>query len=358
MIVKNESKTIQRCLASVKGIIDYWVIADTGSTDGTQQIIRDFLKDVPGRLIESEWVDFATNRNRALKEARNKADYILMLDADDTLEVSGEFKKSAMDQEAYLLLCSDPIVDSYRLLMINNDSGWKWVGVLHEELRNSRCNRIQILHGIKKNGLMRDGQRVQDPQRYLKDAKILEDELQKDPQNPRLVFYIAQSYAVAYENRKAIQYYEQRAAMGGYKEEVFWSLYFSSCLKDNLNLEPMEVIMSYWKAYEYDRFRAEPLCFLARYLLKQGNPAMAYLAARVAVSLPRPKALLYVQREVYDYTSLLYFAYSQHLLNLFDDAAKTYRKLLAIQSLPKAERAQVEQFLVRSEKKLPLQVVS
>ena len=39
MIVRNESSVIQRCLDSVKGFIDYWVIVDTGSIDGTQKIV-------------------------------------------------------------------------------------------------------------------------------------------------------------------------------------------------------------------------------------------------------------------------------------------------------------------------------
>ena len=41
MIVKNESAVIKRCLDSVKEIIDYWVIIDTGSTDDTKEIIQD-----------------------------------------------------------------------------------------------------------------------------------------------------------------------------------------------------------------------------------------------------------------------------------------------------------------------------
>src|SRR5574340_542399 len=85
MIVKNESKVIERCLASVKPIIDTWVIVDTGSTDGTQAIVREFLKDIPGELHERPWVNFGHNRNEALELARGKADYLLLIDADDKL---------------------------------------------------------------------------------------------------------------------------------------------------------------------------------------------------------------------------------------------------------------------------------
>ena len=52
MIVKNESHVIRRCLDSVRPFIDSWVIVDTGSTDGTEDIIREHLKDIPGQLHE------------------------------------------------------------------------------------------------------------------------------------------------------------------------------------------------------------------------------------------------------------------------------------------------------------------
>ena len=65
MIVKNEAHVIRRCLDSVRPLIDRWVIVDTGSTDGTQALIRELMADVPGELHERPWVDFSTNRNQA-----------------------------------------------------------------------------------------------------------------------------------------------------------------------------------------------------------------------------------------------------------------------------------------------------
>ena len=89
MIVKNESQVIKKCLESVKDYIHYWVICDTGSTDGTQQIIKEEMEryNIPGELHESEWKDFGTNRSESLALSKGKCDYRLIIDADDILEV-------------------------------------------------------------------------------------------------------------------------------------------------------------------------------------------------------------------------------------------------------------------------------
>src|SRR5260370_14238085 len=92
MIVKNEAPVIRRCLESVRPIIDRWVIVDTGSTDGTQDIIHECLKDLPGELHERPWRDFAHNRSEALALARPQGDYSLIIDADDTLDMPRDFQ--------------------------------------------------------------------------------------------------------------------------------------------------------------------------------------------------------------------------------------------------------------------------
>ena len=92
MIVKNEAKLIRRCLDSVRPLIDFAAIDDTGSTDGTQDIIRRWLLEhkIEGHVWRADWKDFASNRNSALANLKNypEIDYAFMIDADDQLAIS------------------------------------------------------------------------------------------------------------------------------------------------------------------------------------------------------------------------------------------------------------------------------
>src|SRR5580698_1140027 len=102
MIIKNESKVIERCLRSVRPFVHSWAICDTGSTDGTQELVRKTMSDLPGELIEKPWVDFATNRNQALDLARRHGDYALIIDADEVLEAEAGFSYGELAAPGYL----------------------------------------------------------------------------------------------------------------------------------------------------------------------------------------------------------------------------------------------------------------
>src|SRR3972149_7454520 len=102
--VVNEAKVIERCLKSGRPLIASWVIVDTGSTDGTQKIIADFLEGIPGELHERPWVNFEHNRNEALRFAKTRGDYILFIDADEQLIYSNEFVKPVLDRDFYYIV--------------------------------------------------------------------------------------------------------------------------------------------------------------------------------------------------------------------------------------------------------------
>src|SRR5262245_55896071 len=130
MIVKNESMVLGRCFESLKDKIDYWVISDTGSTDGTQELIRNWLKDIPGELHEHGWVDFATNRNYVLELAHGKSDGLLMHDADETLEGDWSGLNPEADAHAFYLFVGD--ARNVMCRVFRGDLAWRYHGEMHE----------------------------------------------------------------------------------------------------------------------------------------------------------------------------------------------------------------------------------
>ncbi len=91
LIVKNEEAVLEKCLASLHGIVDEIVVVDTGSTDRTMEIARRFGA-VEGYF---EWIkDFSAARNHALSLATGE--WALWIDADEQLDPScrEEFEKA------------------------------------------------------------------------------------------------------------------------------------------------------------------------------------------------------------------------------------------------------------------------
>lgn len=342
MIVKNESAVIRRSIGSVKHKIDYWVIVDTGSTDGTQQIIQEFLQDIPGELHERPWVNIEKSRNEALDLARNKCDYILVIDADEEWVFAKDFQKKNLNKDFYVVLSRDQNIDLHRISLINSKLRWKWKGIIHEELQCEGPISGGLLEGITNHGWRRDGHQNTDPKRYYKDAAALEKALEEDPTNARYIFFLAQSYGAAKELHLALTYYKKRAEMGGFEPEIFWSLFSVGCLQEDLHMDEELAIQSYCKAFEFDSTRAEPLHHLAKLYQKKENHALAYILAKFALSLPQPKALHYVLRAVYDYSLLFTYACSAHCIRQFEEAKKSYYTLLTKPSLPEGIKTVIE----------------
>lgn len=301
MIVKNEAAVIERCLKSVKRVIDYWVIVDTGSTDGTQRIIHNCLKDLPGELHESAWVNFAFNRNIALDLALGKSSYILFIDADETLTIHEAFDQNKLDKDFYLALKTGQKAECQTPLLIRNISGWRWEGAVHEYLDHRHPVFGNVLKELAIDCAHKDGHRSRDGRKFLKDAEILKETLKEDPENRRAVFYLAQSYANAKMPELALENYQKRASMGGNSCEVFWSLYCIADIQEYFQTDFQTVVDGYCRAYRHQPSRAEPLYRLADYFQRAGCPLLGYLAARHGVKLPIPRQTVKLQKWIYDY---------------------------------------------------------
>ena len=353
MIVKNESKVIERCLESVKPLIDYWIIVDTGSTDGTQKLIKNYLKGIPGKLYERPWKNFEHNRNEALSLAKNKADYILTIDADEQFIYEKNFKLPSLKKDAYHVVIDHSGSKYTRIQLFKSSLPWKWVGVLHEYLHCQEATNIATLENLT-NLYGYDGCRSQDPEKFKKDVKTFEAALIKEPNNERYVFYLAQSYKDAGLLEKAIENYEKRAQMGGFDQEVFWSLYQIANLQKWLKKDTSLFVKSYYKAFHYRPSRIEPLYHLAKHYRSEGNFLLSYLFTEFAMKLPPTKDHLMVESWMTDYGLLLELSISAYYIEQYAQSKQASATLLKKTDLPQNIRDCVMQNLTWVDTKLPL----
>ncbi|OGT57995.1 MAG: hypothetical protein A3F14_03510 [Gammaproteobacteria bacterium RIFCSPHIGHO2_12_FULL_43_28] len=344
MIVKNEAKVIARCLESVKPLIDHWVIVDTGSDDGTQEIIHKTMKDIPGELHERPWRDFGYNRTEAITLARNKAHYLFAIDADDILIIPPKFVMPKLTKDVYSLRIEHAEIRHWRMQLFRADLDFHYVGVLHEALIShsprTHARLEQLLYKC-----IPDGYRSSDSDKYRKDAALLEHALTVEPANTRYAFYLAQSLRDAGEFEKAIAAYTHRANMGGWEEENYFSLYEIGRLSALLGLDDKIVIERYLKAYERFPTRAEPLYNLAVFLRNRGRHVAAYPFARAASEIPIPNHTLFVDDSVYAWRALDEYAVAASWAGHFKEAILANKKLLLSKILPESERGRIQKNL-------------
>lgn len=308
MIVKNEAKAILECLASVKPYIDSWVIVDTGSTDGTQHIIQDYMQGIQGQLFERPWKNFGHNRSEALQLALTDtlphADYLMFIDADETLQIDPTVKWGNFSELAYYFTFLHGNLSYQRNALVSTKISWHWQGVLHEYLASPSAHQWHQFEGIYVISRHDEGARGNDPDTYLKDVAILQQGLKDEPDNLRYQFYLAQSFRDAELFELAYQAYDKRAKAGGWEEERWVAQCWAARLMDRLNYPTEQVFTAYLQTWIARQQRAEPLYELARYYrLKKMYDLACYFAAQ-AVAIGQPDDILFVDTSVYQWRAL------------------------------------------------------
>ena len=286
-IVKNEADVIIRCLETVKKLMDYWIIIDTGSTDGTQNIIKDYLKDIPGELLEKPWKDFATCRNYYVEAAAHKTDYILHQDADEVMIFNENFDvqkfKESLDQDVYGIIFHMNIVRYIRRALFKNDNKRKYISVVHETL--------VTVDGPETHGVINDfyqttpsdGSRSVDNinHKFLKDALIFRsalDDPSTDPKfYPRYTFYLANSYRDSGNYAMAIREYNNYLKIVNWNEEAYMACYHSYKIGVfNLQKNPDDFVHYLHKGMLYSPNRLEIPYLLIQYLVQHNQCELAY----------------------------------------------------------------------------------
>lgn len=333
MIVKNESRVIRRCLESVKPLLDYWVIVDTGSDDNTLEIIRDTLQEIPGELHQRPWQNFAHNRTEALALAKGKGDFALLIDADEEVVIQQDFIPPDLRDQGHIIEVHYDSTVFHREIFINNHLDWYWKGVLHEQIYcKQKLERIMIAKGIY-NVSRPEGNRSLNPKKYQADAELLEKELEADPGNSRYVFYLAQSYACSGNAAKARPVYRRRVGMGGWSQEIYYSMYAAAYMGSLLGEDPYALIDEYAKAYQFRPSRVEPLFRIGSLYFNMGLYALGKIVAQYGSEIPLSKDSMFVEPNIYRFGMKILYADCCRELDERQEAIREYENVLKIKEL-------------------------
>lgn len=295
MIVKNEAAVIERCLRSAKPYIDSWVICDTGSTDSTREIVCAELKGLPGELYEDKWENFGHNRTLSLERGRGKADYLLLLDADMVLNVQEEFRHKLELDSYYLRNEGQNDYSVERLLSTRHV--WRCEGVTHECVRSDTAESGEILSGVSITHHEDGGSRAD---KYARDIQLLSEALEERPDNARNVFYLAQSYRDIGNLEAALNWYFKRAGMGGWEEEVWYSLYMIANLQQEMGAPWPTCLAAYLQAFQFRPTRLEPIYWIAKFYREHRQYTLGLMFARLCREIGYPEDCLFIERRIYE----------------------------------------------------------
>jgi len=301
LMIRNEEKILQRCLESVKGVVDAFCISDTGSTDSTCQIAEDFLKENPGCLSKSTWKDFGHNRSLSFTAAQDwvksqgwnlKETYGLLLDADMQF-VPGTLREQSLDQVGYTVIQVAGTLEYPNARLIRMDFPWVCRGVTHEYW-DGPCillpKTVCYINDHNDGGCKSD--------KFTRDLALLLKGIDDDPRNVRYMFYIAQTFHSLEKWTDAIKWYTRRIEAGGWFEEVWYSMYMIS--KTYATMEnTTEAELWVQKAYEFRPARAEALYHLVKHLRIRGHAYKAMHYINLGKKIPLSTDALFIEQDVY-----------------------------------------------------------
>lgn len=356
-ICKDESHVIERMLNSCKSITDLIVVNDTGSTDNTIDLIKKFGEDnnIPTYVFERTFDDFEKSRNFAMDKLREVVKEIgwnpndvwgYWFDCDEELVIDPKFDKNQFNKDLYMENCYIGQMKYTRNTFFKVSKPFRWYGVVHEFIV---CDDQNISSGLATDiavNVSMDGASWQGKtyEKYLSHAHILEKYISDSREDPRWIFYTAQSYhdAALSENlddnnerlRRSLMYYKERSERNdGYSEEIYYSHFRMGTVMRNLESPWNLNLQQCLKAYAVDPLRGESIKTIIDYYLQMSEWHLAYLYTKFAYENfhnknPYPNRLLFVDESLYVWKFAEAHAAASFYTGRVDESKKVFDEIL------------------------------
>ena len=303
MIMKNEGPILPRLFDSIRGFVSEYCVMDTGSTDNTVDVLESI--DMPGQILHGPFVDFSQARNAMIGECREvmtSCDYFVLLDADMVLRVDPAWSWNTLDgKDVYnLVQISGVEYENVRIIRRTADR-IRVVGATHEYYDvPSDYTRGLIPKELIYIDDVGDGKAKAD--KCERDVRLLRQDLDKDPDNPRAVFYLANTLRDMQRFADAIPLYKRRSQMNnGWWVERDYALYMLS--RCYLGLDDLKNARKYGELAASTSNRAEPLYDLIYYLHHREQHALAWYYYTLASGIPKPPVdqALFIAVDIYGF---------------------------------------------------------
>jgi len=398
MIVLNETKVLPRLLDSIVAFLDYWVIVDTGSTDGTQDLILKYFteKNVPGELHHIPWKNFGYNRTKAIQATQNKADYTFLVDADFIVNVKDPNFKNVLSKvgaDGHLIKYEGGL-DYRQNLLVRTACNWYYKGVTHEFVSAPDGKRMAQYDGVTITHKADGGSRSN---KFERDIQLLEDGLKEEPDNGRYLFYLGQSYKdlggtlknkMEYQKRlivefkkkianpgnltedqiakisdqvtkfehenpelekqyimyleKSIPTYYKRARIGGWGEEVYFAYLQIGLAKMRKGDNFWDFMADFLHAYMFRSNRLEALFHLIRYCRLHNMSHLGYHLGKLAEKNKYPTDYLFIDRGIHEWGFWDELALCSHNVGDYELAYELGKRIIGEKKYPDRDKARIE----------------
>lgn len=342
MIVQNESAIIERCLNSVKDIVDYVSVSDNGSTDNTIEIIEQYLQKnhIPGKVHRHDWKDFGWNRTLAVQDAQNDAfengysldnTYLLLMDADMVLKIESDFKKNSLQADSYRLTQRNREFSSVLPSLVKASLAWEHVGITHGYWTTKQDLREETLTSLWIDD-RKDSSHKKD--QFERDINLLFQGLQEEPDNGRYLFFLAQTHKDRKVYEEAIRWYKQALAKQ-LSPELNWLCKYNIGICYDKMSQWENARHWYLEAYEILKDRAEPLQKLANHYRMIRENSLAYKYAKLGSQIPYPQHhSLFIEHPAYEYLLDEEISISSYYIGLKEDGYNATSRLMLKKDLP------------------------